>query len=100
MRATKQTDFGVDFQTVVDLKSRRRDAMTEFTYLFRGRDTTLSPEKLQKHVEKWVAWFKELNANGKMKDSGHPLEHTGKVVRGEQKVVHDGPYAQSKEIVG
>ena len=74
--------------------------MTEFTYLFRGRDTTSSPEQLQKHFEKWVAWFKELGAKGYMKDPGHPLEHTGKVVRGAQKVVNDGPYAELKDVVG
>lgn len=74
--------------------------MSEFTYLFRGRDTTLSPEQMQKTMEKWVAWFKDLGAKGHLKDSGHPLEHTGKVVSGKQKVVNDGPYAEAKDVVG
>ena len=29
--------------------------MSEFTFLFRGRDTTSSPEQMQKTMEKWVA---------------------------------------------
>jgi hypothetical protein len=74
--------------------------MSEFTYLFRGRETSASPEDMQKTMEKWVAWFKELGANGHIKDPGHPLEHTGKVVKGKQKTVNDGPYAEAKDVVG
>jgi hypothetical protein len=74
--------------------------MSEFTYLFRGRDTSASPEQMQKHMEKWVAWFKDLGAKGHIKDPGHPLEHTGKVVKGRQKTVNDGPYAEAKDVVG
>jgi hypothetical protein len=74
--------------------------MSEFTYLFRGRDTSASKEQMQKIMEKWVAWFKELGARGHIKDPGHPLEHTGKVVRGEKKIVIDGPYAEAKDVVG
>src|SRR5580704_9676126 len=74
--------------------------MSEFTYLFRGRNTTASPEQMQKTMEKWVAWFKELGANGQLKEPGHPLEHTGKVVMGKQKIVNDGPYAEAKDVVG
>jgi len=74
--------------------------MSEFTYLFRGRQTASSPEQRQKHMEKWVAWFKELGAQGHIKDPGHPLEGTGKVVSGSQKIVKDGPYAEAKDIVG
>jgi hypothetical protein len=73
--------------------------MTEFTYLFRGRQASSSPEQMQKHMEKWIAWFKELGANGHIKDPGHPLELTGKVVRGQQKAVNDGPYAEAKDVV-
>lgn len=74
--------------------------MSEFTFLFRGRKTSGSPEEMQKHVEQWVAWFKELNAKGHLKEPGHPLQATGKVVRGSQKVVNDGPFAEAKDIVG
>jgi len=28
------------------------------------------------------------------------LERTGKVVKGNQKSVHDGPYAEAKDVVG
>jgi len=66
--------------------------MSEFTYLYRGgRDTPQSPEQRQKQLQKWAAWFKEL---------GHPLESAGMVVKGNQKIVTDGPYAEAKDLVG
>jgi hypothetical protein len=74
--------------------------MTEFTFLFRGTDlSALSPEQLQKYAQKWLAWRKEIGDKGHIKDPGHPLERTGKVVKGKEKTVHDGPYAEAKDIV-
>jgi hypothetical protein len=74
--------------------------MSEFTYLFRGREVAPSPEQTQKTIQKWMTWFKELSANGHLKDPGHPLEHAGKVVSGKQKAVNDGPFAEAKDVVG
>jgi hypothetical protein len=74
--------------------------MSEFTYLFRGRLMTGSPEERQRHMEKWVAWFKDLRATGRLRNPGHPLEASGKVVRGPAKAVTDGPFAESKDVVG
>jgi hypothetical protein len=73
--------------------------MSEFTFLFRGRDPSASPEQMQKSMQKWVAWFKELGDKGHIKFPGHPLQSTGKVVTGKQKMVHDGPYAEAKDVV-
>jgi hypothetical protein len=74
--------------------------MSEFTFLYRGRDTQASPEQMQKTMEKWTAWFKELGAKGHLKDIGQPLEPTGTVVKGKQKMVIDGPFAEAKDVVG
>jgi len=74
--------------------------MSDFTFLYRGRDTNASPEQMQKTMEKWRAWFKQLGEQGHLKDIGHPLEHSGKVVRGKQKSVTDGPFAEAKDVVG
>ena len=43
---------------------------------------------------------KDMGKNGHLKDRGQPLEDTGKVVRGKQKTVTDGPYTESKDLVG
>jgi hypothetical protein len=79
--------------------------MSEFVYLYRSgeqehRQSMGSPEQMQKTMQKWMAWMKELGDKGHLKDPGQPLERTGKVVKGKQKTVTDGPYAETKDIVG
>jgi hypothetical protein len=74
--------------------------MSEFLFLFRGSARlTRSPEETQKSTQKWVAWFKELNEKGVVKDPGNPLDASGKLVRGHAKDVHDGPFAEAKDLV-
>ena len=74
--------------------------MSEFTYLFRGRLTSGSPNDMQRHFQMWVAWFNDLDAKGHLKERGHPLGKAGRVVMGKQKIVHDGPFAEAKDVVG
>ena len=74
--------------------------MSEFTYLFRGGKRPESPEGMQQAMQKWRTWMKQLGENGQLKNPGGPLERTGKVVKGEGKTVTDGPYAETKDIVG
>jgi hypothetical protein len=51
-------------------------------------------------MQKWMAWMRDLDTKGHLKDRGQPLERVGKVVRGQQKMVTDGPYAEAKDLVG
>ncbi len=69
--------------------------------LFRGNDWTkpLSPEEKQKVTDQWMAWFKRLTDQGKAV-AGNPLERDGKIVSGKNRVVSDGPFAESKEAIG
>ena len=69
--------------------------------LFRGTDLRkgLSPEELQKVSEKWMTWFRRLTEQGKAV-AGRPLERDGKIVSGKDRVVSDGPFAESKEAIG
>jgi hypothetical protein len=55
---------------------------------------------MQQMMQKWMTWMKELGAKGHIKDQGQPLERTGKVVKGKQKLVTDGPFAETKDLVG
>ena len=73
--------------------------MREFSFLFRGRDRTGSPEQVQKHLEKWVAWFKELEDKGYLKSRGNGLQDGGKVIKGKQKAVIDDPFSEAKDVV-
>jgi hypothetical protein len=73
--------------------------MSEFVFLYRGGEAARSPEKMQQTMQKWGAWMKELGEKGVLKNAGHPLERTGKSVKGAQKTITDGPYAE-KDLVG
>jgi len=74
--------------------------MSEFVYLYRGGERPDSPQQGEQEMQKWVAWLNDLGKNGHIKDRGQPLDRSGKVVRGRQKTITDGPYAESKDIVG
>src|SRR6266446_5789720 len=72
-----------------------------YMLLFRGTELrkSLSPEQMQKVSEDWMAWFKRLTQQGKAV-AGNPLEREGKIVSGKERVVSDGPFAESKEAIG
>ncbi len=73
--------------------------MSEFVFLYRGGERPASPEEGQQIMQKWVAWFKLLSEGGHVLERGQPLEREGKVV-GAGKVVTDGPYPETKDLVG
>ena len=74
--------------------------MSEYVFLYRGADRGGSPDAMQQRMQKWVAWMKELGEKGHIKDQGHPLERVGRLVKGRQKTVTDGPFAEAKDAVG
>ena len=74
--------------------------MSDFVYLYRGGERGGSPEQMQQVLQKWMAWFKDLAEKGHIKERGQPLERSGKLVAGKQKAVTDGPFAESKDVVG
>ena len=57
-----------------------------------------SPEAMQAHMGKWMAWIERLNKDGKFV-YGEPLMPGGKLVSGKAAVT-DGPYTEGKELVG
>ncbi len=74
--------------------------MSEFIYLYRGGTRSESPAEGEVVMQKWLSWMQDLESKGHLKDRGQPLEGEGKVVRGKQRAVTDGPYPESKDIVG
>jgi hypothetical protein len=75
--------------------------MSEFVYLYRGGGNSgRSPEQMQQMMQKWMTWLKDLGQKGHIKDQGQPLERAGKLVKGKQKTVTDGPFAEAKDVVG
>jgi len=74
--------------------------MNEYVFLYRGADRGGSLEAMQQRMQKWLAWMKDLAEKGHVKEQGHPLERSGKLVKGRQKTVMDGPFAEAKDAVG
>ncbi len=74
--------------------------MSEFVYLYRGGRRAESPDEGEKQMQRWVKWLQDLSAKGHIKDQGQPLEVDGKVVRGKDRAITDGPYPESKDLVG
>ena len=61
-----------------------------------------SPEEIQRKVEKYQAWSDQMRANGRYV-SGEKLGEEGGKLLSRQKgrlTIVDGPYAESKEVVG
>ena len=73
--------------------------MGEFAFIFRGRDRT-KPAQLQREmIDRWAAWMKELEQQGRLTNPGQPLEDSGRRVIGRGQTVHDGPFAELKDLV-
>ena len=76
-------------------------AALKFMLIFRGGAVSrsdLSPRELQAHVAKWYTWSDELTRQGRH-IAGTPLDNPGVTVRGHERMVTDGPYAESKDLV-
>ena len=58
-----------------------------------------SPEAMQAHMGKWMAWIEKLRQTDQYL-AGEPLLPGGKLVSGKNKNVTDGPYTEGKEVVG
>jgi hypothetical protein len=75
--------------------------MKDFMFIFRGatEQYEFSAEEMQQHMQKWFSWVDELKAKN-IYVSGEPLLPEGKTVKGAKALVTDGPFAESKELVG
>jgi hypothetical protein len=89
---------GLERSTVVT--PTKEHTMSEYLYLYRGSNPTATPQEQQESMKRWGDWFKELGAKGNLKSPGQPLDQAGKVVKGTNKSVVDGPFAEAKDIVG
>lgn len=79
--------------------------MSDYVMLYRttaeAHDEAMgTSERARQTMVKWRAWFDDMTAKGQLKSIGLPLHRTGRVVRGEKRTVTDGPYAETKEVIG
>lgn len=76
--------------------------MKEFMMIFIGGDyakAQLSPDEVQSRMKKWYGWIDELK-NQDLYINGKPLTPEAKRVAGPDRVVTDGPFVETKELVG
>jgi len=76
--------------------------MANFLFVYRGGNedyARMTPDEMQQEMQKWGAWIQEGMQKGWMLNPGDALTEEGRVVNAK-KVVTDGPFVESKEIVG
>ena len=78
--------------------------MAKFLVLARGTGQAYanrSPQEMQQVVQKYMAWTAGLREAGRMLHAER-LKSDGRVVRGAagKMTVTDGPFAESKEVIG
>jgi len=76
--------------------------MARFLFVYRRGDTAadkMTPDEMQRHMQKWQSWIGDGLQKGWMLDSGDALTQEGRVLNAKN-VITDGPFVESKEIVG
>lgn len=76
--------------------------MPKFMFVYRGGHEGMkdaSPEEMQQVMQLWMDWIKAGTEAGWMLDGGDGLKPGGAIVNPDQSVI-DGPFAESKELVG
>ena len=74
--------------------------MAEYMLLIRnGEWVELSPEEMQKSMEKYIAFTRKLRAEGRFK-GGDELQSNGFILRKQGSTIVDGPFTETKETIG
>ena len=72
---------------------------SEYLLICRGQwDQNTSRDQVEKVIDQFYVWLDRLVAEGKMKP-GQRLKYEGKTVS-RRNVITDGPFGESKEVVG
>lgn len=78
--------------------------MESYLLLLHGRDNyqRLSPEQMQTIFGRYRAWSQKLRDAGRILGSNKLEDHSGRVLRSASGELHitDGPYAESKDVLG
>jgi hypothetical protein len=75
-----------------------RTTSHEYLVVSRGQwDKTLSKQQIQAAIDQFYAWYDRNVAAGTMR-TGHRLTMEGRVV--SKRGVTDGPFAETKEVIG
>ena len=76
---------------------------TSFMLIFREstpeRYAAMDREQLRHNLDRWNAWVDDLVAQGRLRH-GNTLHTNGRIVSTRRVNVIDGPFAESKEMIG
>jgi hypothetical protein len=91
----------VDRPILAELHVENR-TMAEFLFLYRGTGAVtaaLSPKEMQDYMQRFQSWIVSLTKTGRLTSCG-PLEKGGKTLVGPEGFITDGPFAETKDLVG
>jgi hypothetical protein len=77
--------------------------MKDFMFLFYTKEEDMKKvpeEEMKKIMDKWGVWMKKLSDKGIWLDGDRLSPKNIRTIRGKDKILTDGPYSESKEIVG
>ena len=77
--------------------------MDEYIFLFRNSKNStamFSEEELNSYYAKWGAWFDKMNKEGKYISGDRLMSEDAKVLSGNEILITDGPFVETKEIIG
>lgn len=82
-------------------KKPKTNTMKSFMFIFRGGSDAaeLSPEEGQQQMQKWFDWVGELQGKG-IYAAGEALMPTAGKIVSKGGLITDGPFAESKEMIG
>jgi hypothetical protein len=75
--------------------------VAKFLFVYRAPGEALAkmtPDERQEHTRRWETWIAEALEQGWMLDPGDGLLPEGRVV--SARVITDGPFVETKEMVG
>jgi hypothetical protein len=78
------------------------DTVPNFLFVYRSEPfdmSQFSPEQMQQSMDRWTQWIGQGLAEGWMIDAGDALMPEGRLVK-KNRVLTDGPFVESKEVVG
>lgn len=59
----------------------------------------LSTSQMEELVAEHMAWAKSLENRGMLR-GGDGLDYSGKLIQGKECIINDGPYIETKEMIG
>ena len=77
--------------------------MPQYMLLLYGdpiRFQKMSPQEMQTAFGKYMSWGPKAHQGGFLVGSNKLVDDAGKVMRGAKPVVTDGPYSETKEVLG